>query len=192
MDSMTGYGRGAARRDGREITVEFKAVNHRFLDVSFRLARPIAFLDDAVRTGIAARLARGHVDVFVNYVNHREDAHRVHVDTQLARTYQQAAGELSDALGVKNDLPLSEYIHMPDVLTVEASEEDQDVYARAESGARRSDRHACSRRRQSAQRYDDQARCDRCVAQPNCHTCAACCGGIPHEAQSAAFCAARR
>ena len=36
MDSMTGYGRGAARRDGREITVELKAVNHRFLDLSFR------------------------------------------------------------------------------------------------------------------------------------------------------------
>ena len=127
MQSMTGYGRGLICEDGREMTVEVKSVNHRFLDVSFRLARPIAFLDDAVRTGIAARLARGHVDVFVNYVNHREDAHRVHVDTQLARTYQQAAGELSDALGVKNDLPLSEYIHMPDVLTVEASEEDQDA-----------------------------------------------------------------
>lgn len=127
MQSMTGYGRGLICEDGREMTVEVKSVNHRFLDVSFRLARPIAFLDDAVRTGIAARLARGHVDVFVNYVNHREDAHRVHVDTQLARTYQQAAGELSDALGMKNDLPLSEYIHMPDVLTVEASEEDQDA-----------------------------------------------------------------
>ena len=114
MQSMTGYGRGLICEDGREMTVEVKSVNHRFLDVSFRLARPIAFLDDAVRTGIAARLARGHVDVFVNYVNHREDAHRVHVDTQLARTYQQAAGELSDALGVKNDLPLSEYIHMPE------------------------------------------------------------------------------
>ena len=36
MDSMTGYGRGAARRDGREITVELKAVNHRFLDLSFQ------------------------------------------------------------------------------------------------------------------------------------------------------------
>ena len=127
MQSMTGYGRGLICEDGREMTVEVKSVNHRFLDVSFRLARPIAFLDDAVRTGIAARLARGHVDVFVNYVNHREDAHRVHVDTQLARTYQQAAGKLSDALGVKNELPLSEYIHMPDVLTVEASEEDQDA-----------------------------------------------------------------
>ena len=109
------------------MTVEVKIVNHRFLDVSFRLARSIAFLDDAVRTGVAERLARGHVDVFVNYVNHREDARRVHVDMQLAKAYRQAAGELSEALGVKNDLPLSDYMNMPDVLTVEASEEDQDA-----------------------------------------------------------------
>ena len=127
MQSMTGYGRGLVCEDGREMTVEVKSVNHRFLDVSFRLARPIAFLDDAVRTGVAERLARGHVDVFVNYVNHREDARRVHVDMQLAKAYRQAAGELSEALGVKNDLPLSDYMNMPDVLTVEASEEDQDA-----------------------------------------------------------------
>ena len=127
MQSMTGYGRGLVCEDGRELKVEVKSVNHRFLDVSFRLARPIAFLDDAVRTGVAERLARGPVDVFVNYVNHREDARRVHVDMQLAKAYRQAAGELSEALGVKNDLPLSDYMNMPDVLTVEASEEDQDA-----------------------------------------------------------------
>ena len=127
MQSMTGYGRGLVCEDGREMTVEVKSVNHRFLDVSFRLARPIAFLDDAVRTGVAERLARGHGDGFVNYVNHREDARRVHVDMQLAKAYRQAAGELSEALGVKNDLPLSDYMNMPDVLTVEASEEDQDA-----------------------------------------------------------------
>ena len=127
MQSMTGYGRGLVCEDGREMTVEVKSVNHRFLDVSFRLARPIAFLDDAVRTGVAERLARGHADVFVNYVNHREDARRVHVDMQLAKAYRQAAGELSEALGMKNDLPLSDYMNMPDVLTVEASEEDQDA-----------------------------------------------------------------
>ena len=55
MQSMTGYGRGLVCEDGREMTVEVKSVNHRFLDVSFRLARPIAFLDDAVRTGVAER-----------------------------------------------------------------------------------------------------------------------------------------
>ena len=124
---MTGYGRRLVCEDGREMTVEVKSVNHRFLDVSFRLARPIAFLDDAVRTGVAELTALEYYDVFVNYVNHREDARRVHVDMQLARAYRQAAGELSEALGVKNDLPLSDYMNMPDVLTVEAFEEDQDA-----------------------------------------------------------------
>ena len=131
MQSMTGYGRRLVCEDGREMTVEVKSVNHRFLDVSFRLARPIAFLDDAVRTGVAERLARGHVDVFVNYVNHREDARRVHVDMQLARAYRQAAGELSEALGVKNDLPLSDYMNMPDVLTVEAFDAVRALFMRA-------------------------------------------------------------
>ena len=50
MDSMTGYGRGAARRDGREITVELKAVNHRFLDLSFRAPKNLSFLEDAFRS----------------------------------------------------------------------------------------------------------------------------------------------
>ena len=127
MQSMTGYGRGLVCEDGREMTVEVKSVNHRFLDVSFRLARPIAFLDDAVRSGVAARLARGHVDVFVNYVNHRADARQVRVDTQLALAYQKAAQELGKTLNLVGELPLEEYTRLPDVLTVEECGEDQDV-----------------------------------------------------------------
>ena len=127
MQSMTGYGRGLICEDGREMTVEVKSVNHRFLDVSFRLARPIAFLDDAVRSGVAARLARGHVDVFVNYVNHRADARQVRVDTQLALAYQKAVQELGKTLNLVGELPLEEYTRLPDVLTVEECGEDQDI-----------------------------------------------------------------
>ena len=39
MQSMTGYGRARACRDGREITIELKTVNHRFLDLSFRMPK---------------------------------------------------------------------------------------------------------------------------------------------------------
>ena len=127
MQSMTGYGRGLVCEAGREMTVEVKSVNHRFLDVSFRLARPIAFLDDAVRSGVAARLARGHVDVFVNYVNHRADARQVRVDTQLALAYQKAVQELGKTLNLVGELPLEEYTRLPDVLTVEECGEDQDI-----------------------------------------------------------------
>ena len=74
MRSMTGYGRASLERDGRELTLELKTVNHRFLDLNIRLPRALLFLEDGMRKGLNARLARGHVDVFINYRNAREDA----------------------------------------------------------------------------------------------------------------------
>lgn len=125
MQSMTGYGRCQLERDGRVMTVEVKSVNHRFLDLSYRLPRHLTFLDEAVRKGVSARLSRGHVDVFVNYENHRADAREVRVDTALAVAYQRAMGELSQALGMDGRMTVQEYARMPDVLTVQEREEDQ-------------------------------------------------------------------
>lgn len=125
MQSMTGYGRCQIERDGREMTVEVKSVNHRFLDISYRLARHLTFLDDALRKGVSARLSRGHVDVFVNYENHRADAREVRVDTALAVAYQSALRELSEALHMEGQISVQDYARLPDVLTVQEKEEDQ-------------------------------------------------------------------
>ena len=127
MLSMTGYGRCQVEMDGREMTVEVKSVNHRFLDISFRLPRTLSFLDDSVRKGVNARLARGHVDVFVNYANHRQDARVVRVDTSLALAYKDALCELAGAVGCDSNATLSEYMRLPDVLSVEECAEDQEV-----------------------------------------------------------------
>jgi len=139
VKSMTGYGRCHIEEDGREMTVEVKSVNHRFLDISYRLSRTLSFLDDAVRKGVGARLARGHVDVFVSYANHRQDAKEVRVDTALAVAYKKALGELALAVGKDSDVPLSDYARLPDVLTVQEKEEDQqavrELFERALSGA---------------------------------------------------------
>lgn len=127
MRSMTGYGRALVEEDGREMTVEVRSVNHRFLDVSCRLPRSIGFLEDAVRKGVAARVARGHVDVFVNYVNRREDAREVRVDTVLAQAYRSALEELGKAVGLTQSASLIDYARLPDVLTVSEKQEDQDA-----------------------------------------------------------------
>ena len=39
MYSMTGYGKGVAATDGRELTIELKAVNHRFLDLNIKMPK---------------------------------------------------------------------------------------------------------------------------------------------------------
>ncbi len=127
MNSMTGYGKGVVQKDGRELTVELKSVNHRFLDVSMRLPRVLSCIEDALRTTIAARLARGHVDVFVNYRNTRSDAKTVRVDEILLAAYVKAAKDANASLALKDDLTLSNVLRLPDVTEIIPADEDSDV-----------------------------------------------------------------
>ena len=125
--SMTGYGRGAVERDGRRLTVELKSVNHRFLDIAFRMPRSLGFLEDALRRRIGEKLSRGHVDVFLTYLNTRSDARTVQVDTALLGAYARAYDEAAGTTDAKDDRTLSKLLTMPDVLLVTEAEEDQDA-----------------------------------------------------------------
>lgn len=127
MHSMTGYGRRQQSEDGREMTVEVKSVNHRFLDIAFRMQRNLSFLEEPIRKELAAHLARGHVDVFLSYRNLREDAKEAVVDKALARAYQKALDDAAALLGLENDLTLSGYAAMPDVMTAVDKEEDREA-----------------------------------------------------------------
>ena len=129
MLSMTGYGRASVEIDGRQMTIELKSVNHRFLDISFRMPRNLMFLEDAARRTIGAKLARGHVDVFVTYHNLRTDARKVMADEALFNAYADALQQLSAASGggLRDDRTLMTIARMPDVLTVTEADEDQEA-----------------------------------------------------------------
>lgn len=127
MRSMTGYGRCRMEIEGREMTVEVKSVNHRFLDIAFRMPRSLAFLEEPIRKELSARLSRGHVDVFIAYRNARADARVVHVDLALLGAYQTALSQMSQAVHATDPLRLSDYARLPDVLTVSEQDEDQEA-----------------------------------------------------------------
>ena len=127
MKSMTGYGKGVVSKDGRELTVELKSVNHRFLDVSMRLPRVFSCIEDTLRTTIASRLARGHVDVFVNYRNTRSDAKDVRIDENLLLAYIVRACEANEKLNLTYDLTLSNALRLPDVTEIVPADEDNDA-----------------------------------------------------------------
>ena len=127
MQSMTGYGRRQLLRDGREMTVEVKTVNHRFLDISFRMPRHLGFLEDPIRKALGARMQRGHVDVSVTYRNVREDARVVSVDTALLGAYQAAFAAMQAAVPMRDDMTLSAYTRLPDVLVVTEQEENREA-----------------------------------------------------------------
>lgn len=127
--SMTGYGRGRACRDGRELVVELKSVNHRFLDLSYRLPRNLPFLEEPLRSRlVASALKRGHVEVTVSYINTREDASAVKIDRALL---MQSAAEIGRAASELATPPptLAELLQLSGALQVTQAEEDADAIA---------------------------------------------------------------
>ena len=126
MHSMTGYGRATCEIDGRQLTVELKSVNHRFLDVSFRMPRSFMFLEEDARKRLAAQLSRGHVEVFMTYKNLRNDSRTVRVDEALLAAYMRAFDKVVEA-GLPDDRALLGVSRLPDVLVVEEAPEDQEA-----------------------------------------------------------------
>ncbi|NLD82709.1 MAG: YicC family protein [Clostridiales bacterium] len=131
MRSMTGYGRRQIVRDGREMTVEIKTVNHRFLDLSFRLPRALNFAEDALRKRLGQTLRRGHVDVNVSYLNLRQDAREVRVDEALVLQYKEALLNARQIARKERssirDEDVAWIVQQPDVMQVTVKEEDQEA-----------------------------------------------------------------
>lgn len=127
VSSMTGFGRASVEIDNREMTVELKSVNHRYLDIGFRLPRYLGFLEDVIRRELSASLTRGHVDVFINYKNNRSDAKSVSVDMALLTAYLEAAREAGSVAGLDDDITLSAALKLPDVTSINEADEDMDA-----------------------------------------------------------------
>lgn len=159
MLSMTGYGRATCETDGRQLTIELKSVNHRFLDLSFRMPRNLMFLEDDARKAIAEKLARGHVDVFMTYRNLRSDARTVQVDRALFDAYAQALDVLANG-GLRDDRSLMSVARMPDVMLVTEAEEDQDAVRALmlETMAQALEQLLAMRRREGASMAEDLGR----------------------------------
>ena len=63
---MTGYGRAKKTLSNRDITVEVRSVNNRYLDCTVKLPRAYIFAEDAIKGRVQKAISRGKVDVFIS------------------------------------------------------------------------------------------------------------------------------
>ena len=125
MHSMTGYGKGIAEADGKKITIEIKAVNHRYLDLGLKFPKTFLFLEDSIKKQIGAKLTRGHVDMYLSYEQTENAKGGYAVDFELLENYLSIASEIADKSGLSNDVTVSSLIRNGDIVTRAENEEDE-------------------------------------------------------------------
>ena len=125
--SMTGYGRYQDTVDGMDLTVEIKAVNHRYYEYSSRLPRAYGFLDDKLKAYLQGSISRGKVDVYVFIDTADAPGSRVTVNHSLVQGYLKALGEIAETYGLRNDVSVMSLARYPDLLTVHREAEDEEA-----------------------------------------------------------------
>ena len=127
VKSMTGYGRARQERNGRNITVEVRSVNNRYLDCTVKMPRAYIFAEDAMKALVQKYISRGKVDVFVTVDAVTADQTVVQVNEPLARSYYQALSRLREMFTLEDELSASTLARFPDVLAVTKAEEDLEM-----------------------------------------------------------------
>ena len=129
VKSMTGYGRARQTLNGRDITVEVRSVNNRYLDCTVKVPRTYIFAEDAVKARVQKAVSRGKVDVFITIDAAAADETVVAVNEPLARGYYEALTRLKEMFSLEDGLNAVTLAKFPDVLTVTKAEEDLESVA---------------------------------------------------------------
>lgn len=139
IKSMTGFGRCETVDEHWKMTVEIKAVNHRYLDVSVKMPKKLSMFESAIRGVMKEYMERGKVDVFVSYEDLTQAGMALRYNEQLAAQYLGYLKQMADTFRLENDIRVSALSRYPEVFVMEEEDTDEkelwSVLERAVRGA---------------------------------------------------------
>jgi uncharacterized protein (TIGR00255 family) len=116
--SMTGYATASAELDSGSVSLELRAVNHRYLDIQLRMPDELRGFEGVLREAIIAQLQRGKVECRINYAARSAQSGAAlnrNLLQQLAAWNKEVQSALPDArsLGVADVLRWNGVLEMP-------------------------------------------------------------------------------
>ncbi|MGF7143801.1 uncharacterized protein (TIGR00255 family) [Anaerotaenia torta] len=137
LKSMTGFGRCEIAGEDRKITVEMKAVNHRYCDISVKMPKKLSFFEAGIRNVLKQYVGRGKIDVYITYEDYTENNVCVKYNADLAREYYRNLESMSREFGIENDIRVSSLSRYPEVFTLEEQTIDEkELWALVEEAVR--------------------------------------------------------
>jgi len=122
---MTGYSRLRQDEEGFSLNVAVKSVNHRFLDLQFRMPSVLSPMEPALRRIVKQHVIRGHVEIGVNL--DKLGAEDLKVDRELLKAYIKVCREVRDEMGASAEPDVVQLLRIPGVLSNETELSDKEL-----------------------------------------------------------------
>ncbi|MCR5204087.1 MAG: YicC family protein [Lachnospiraceae bacterium] len=125
LKSMTGFGRFESETTERKISVEMKAVNHRYCEIGLKMPKKLNFFESAIRNLLKNYISRGKVDIFITYEDFTEGRELVKYNEDIAKSYFDLIKKMSDQFGIDGSINAGQLARFPDVFTLEEQQADE-------------------------------------------------------------------
>jgi len=123
IKSMTGYGRVETMYGGRNVVVEAKSVNHRFLEISLKMPSVLFPLEPEYKKKIAERFKRGRIDVSIRLEGEDAELSGINLNIDTARGYFNALMRLKEEFGIQEPVTIRDMISFRDIFAPSADKE---------------------------------------------------------------------
>lgn len=121
---MTGYGRAFYENEKRNITIEIRSVNHRYLDLNIKMPRNLIPLEERIRKIVQNKVSRGKVDIYITQTVLQSENSKAQLNKNLCDSYVMCLKEINERYNLNEQLSISLIAKFPDVINVEQTEED--------------------------------------------------------------------
>lgn len=125
IKSMTGFGRSEYATHEHKITIEMKAVNHRYLDVNFKMPKKLSFFEASIRNILKEYIQRGKVDIFITFEDFSENNFSLKYNREMADAYMKYLKEMAEDFSIENDVRVSSLSRYPEVFSLEETGIDE-------------------------------------------------------------------
>ena len=126
LKSMTGFGRCENITDEYRMSVEMKAVNHRYLDLSIKMPKKFNYFEASIRTLLKKYIQRGKVDLFINYEDYTQGNMCLKYNRALAAEYMDYFNKMAEEFSIQNDVKVSTLAKFPEVFSMEQAPDDEE------------------------------------------------------------------
>ncbi len=128
LRSMTGFAQVKGQVNAQlAFGLSLKSVNHRFLDLHFRLPSDTDALEMMLRRLLKEKLARGHVEVILNLA--RSGPNGVAINRQLISGYVEAFRAAAKEFGVPGEPDLNVVLRLPGAMDSGAERSGEELEA---------------------------------------------------------------
>ena len=116
IKSMTGFARSEISSQHGIFTAELKTLNHKFLELTFKLPNSLAIFDDRVKELLKSRIKRGKVYLNFTHESGEESGGNITIDEKLAKNYCARLKKMRDRLNIEDTIKISDIISFPGVV----------------------------------------------------------------------------